>query len=114
MIYRSEVPIQKWGHQERSRKKLGSFGPCHLRGLLEGLQRCNWVGRQDGDSEVVSSLGPDSPVTGDQERGPRTEKYSPSEEVGDRRAFRTEGEGGQQRQNSRATVEVGTKEAIRC
>lgn len=57
---------------------------------MEGLQRCNWVGRQDGDPEVESSSGPDSPATEDQERGPRTEKHSHSEEGGDRRAFRRE------------------------
>lgn len=89
-MYRAESPIQRWGRQERSRKKLGSFGPYHLRELLEGLQRCNWVGRQDGDPEVESSSGPDSPAIEDQERGPRTEKHSHSEEGGDRRAFRRE------------------------
>lgn len=78
MIYRAEVPIQRWGRQERSRKKLDSFGPCHLRGLLEDLQRSHWVGR------------PDSPATEDQERGPRTEKHSHSEVGGDRRVFRRE------------------------
>lgn len=89
-MYRAEVPIQRWGCQERSRKKLDSFGPCHLRGLLEGLQRSDWVGRQDGDPEVLSSSRPDSPATEDQERGPRTEKHSHSEEGEDRRAFRRE------------------------
>lgn len=57
---------------------------------MEGLRRCNWVGRQDGDPEVESSSGSDSPATEDQERGPRTEKHSPSEEGGNRRAFRRE------------------------
>lgn len=90
MIYRAEVPIQRWGRQQRSRKKLDSFGPCHLRGLLEDLQKSHWVGRQDGDPEVVSSSGPDSPATEDRERGPRTEKHSHSEVGGDRRVFRRE------------------------